>query len=99
MMLWLLAPAARCSFDAFRTTPLNSSSAPDQNPAGADRQRVTEAHGFFSTWGGATEQCYRRTPLLGQEDYKSWLLFGLSSAMVITWLLARLESRRRRTVR
>jgi hypothetical protein len=93
MVLWLLAPVARCSFNAFRDIPLNDAYGSGDAPANADRDRVKGARGFASTWVSSIESCYERTPLLGQEDWKSWLLFGFGSVMVIAWLVGGIENR------
>lgn len=99
MLLWLLAPVAKCSWAAFRDTPIGEvEEAPDVTaPGQTDKERVAEGTGFFSRWGSAVKVCYRRTPLLGQEGWKSKLLIGFGALTLITWSLGWNERRRRRT--
>jgi hypothetical protein len=93
MVLWLLYPVARCSFASFRDTPL--ADVPESGgPASADKDRVEEGQGFFSTWMSNTKRCYAATPLLGQEDWKSYLLLSLAGATVATGIIARVANRR-----
>ncbi len=89
MLCWLLYPVAKCSFGAFRDTPL-SESQPTPESAGEDP-------GFVSKLGTATKQCYAQTPLLGQEDWKSYLLFGFLGVAVIAGVIAYVEAGRART--
>jgi hypothetical protein len=88
MLCWLLFPFARCSFAAFRDTPLS-----EQQPT----PEAAEEPGFLSKVADATKRCYARTPLLGQEDWKSYLLFGFAAGAVIAGVIAYVEAGRRRT--
>jgi hypothetical protein len=101
MALWLLAPVARCSFGAFRDIPISDvpsgEAAETADPNHADRDRIEQGAGFFHDWFAAMKYCYRRTPLLEQEDWKSGLLVGFGGLMVIAWGLARLSRRPRPT--
>ena len=92
MVLWLLAPVARCSFASFRDTPIGDASA--DNPAQIDRSRVDSGDGFFGSWLSATERCYAATPMFGQERWKTYTLLSFAGATVATRLLARILSRR-----
>lgn len=96
MVVWLLVPVARCSFTTFRDTPLGEV-AEDKAPADADRDRVSQGQGFFETWLGSTKRCYERTPLLGQEPWKKYLLLSFGGMTLVAWLIARIMARRRRT--
>jgi len=93
MLLWLLAPVARCSFASFRDTPISTVNQ-DLAPSAADRDRVAQGQGFFQSWLSATERCYDVTPLLGQESWKATLLLSLAGATLVTRILARLLNRR-----
>ncbi len=99
MLVWLLVPTARCSFRAFRDTPLDEVQ-PGQriDPGQADQHRVDEGRGFFSGFGGRVKACYEATPLFGQEDWKGNLLVVLAGATVLLWAIARIEERGKRTL-
>jgi hypothetical protein len=90
MLCWLLFPTAKCSFAAFRDTPLSEAQPSADGPQ-------PEEPGFVSKLGTSIKYCYRQTPLLGQEDWKSFLLFGFGAGAVIAGVLAHLEARRKRT--
>ena len=96
MLLWLLAPVAKCSWIAFRDTPIGEVDE-DKLPGEADRDRVEEGTGFFPRWGRAIEGCYRRTPLLGQERWKAYLLCGFAALMLLGRTLGWWERRRKST--
>lgn len=96
MLLWLLAPVATCSWQAFRDTPIGEV-AEGEAPAQADRERVEQGTGFFSRWGSATAGCYRQRPLFGQERWKGHLLVGFGVLTVLGWTLGWWERRRKRT--
>ncbi|MEO6774429.1 MAG: hypothetical protein ABI467_15665 [Kofleriaceae bacterium] len=97
MLVWLAAPAAKCSFVAFRDIPLSDYDTAPDDPGHADRVRVEEGKSFFASWMHAIGYCYRQTPLLGQQPWKDDLLLGLSCMTVLGWSLHRLERRRKRT--
>ena len=97
MLLWLLYPVARCSLASFRDTPIGEVDEAAK-PGDADRDRVEEGKGFFSTWMSATKRCYDATPLLGQEEWKTDVLLSLAGLTVATSLLNRYLSGRRRTI-
>lgn len=82
MLGWLLLPVASCSIDAFRDTPL-----PEAQPHGSETD--PDEPGFFTKVGRATKACYAKTPLLGQEDWKTYLLFGFAGVAVLAAGLAR----------
>ena len=94
MLIWLLVPTARCSFGAFRATPLDEVRPPPPDP-GAPDDRPAEP-GFFSRFGHATVACYRKTPITGQEPWKTDVLAGLAAATVLAGLAARIDERRGR---
>jgi hypothetical protein len=93
MLLWLVYPVARCSFDSFRDTPIGEVDG-NGEPRTADRDRVEQGGGFVGTWWSATKVCYAATPLLGQEDWKSVALLSLAGATLLTRILARVVNRR-----
>lgn len=91
MVLWLLAPTAKCSWAAFRDEPLTE--ATPHSDGSADREEPS----FFSRWGTAIKGCYAQTPLLGQEAWKRNVLFALAGASLLAYALHQLERRRKRT--
>ena len=95
MVIWLIAPTVKCSFKAFEDTPI--SDVESENVADADKDRVKQGTGFWSKWGGAIKECYRDKPLLGQEEWKRYLLFALIGIGVLAWSFDRYEKRRKRT--
>lgn len=97
MFLWLMAPVVRCSWAAFRDTPIGEVEPETAEPGDADSGRLDEGRGFWNTFTGSVNQCYRATPLLGQESWKRQLLIGFAAATILTWLLGRIAARRRRT--
>lgn len=95
MLIWLLAPTARCSYAAFRDTPLDEAQ-PHAMPGSTQADDAPpEEPGFFDKLGTAVHACYRRTPILGQEEWKRDLLIGLAAATVLAWAIARFEGRGR----
>lgn len=96
MVLWLLAPVAACSWRAFRETPISDYDADKTGDAAgqADADRVKQGQGFWDKLTSSVGTCYARTPLLGQEDWKSALLFVFAGAAAVAWGLARYEERR-----
>jgi hypothetical protein len=104
MLLWLLAPVAKCSWGAFRDTPIgeveeqgDDQGTSDRAPGQADKDRVVEGTGFFARWGGAMKWCYRQTPLFGQERWKGHLLVGFGAVTLLAWSIGYYERRRKRT--
>ena len=91
MVLWLLYPVATCSFGAFKETPLSDYETSDQ-PGQADKSRVKAGETFVGSWFDKTKICYARTPLTGQEDWKTELLLGLAIATVVATLLDKLTA-------
>ena len=96
MLVWLLAPVARCSFASFRDTPLSDADSATARPADADKDRVKGGQSFLFTMIHDTQSCYRRTPLFGQQPWKGNLLVAFSAGMILTWSIGRLTGRRRR---
>lgn len=90
MVCWLMFPVAKCSFGAFRDTPLSEAQPTPDEPA-------AETPGFLSKLGSEIKVCYRATPLLGQESWKSYLLFGFAAGALIAGVLAYADARRKRT--
>jgi hypothetical protein len=97
MLLWLLAPVVKCSWIAFRDTPIGEVDEDTNMPGQADKQRIEEGTGFFDRWGIAIKGCYRKTPLLGQEPWKKDVLFGFAGMMALAWSIDYYERRRKRT--
>jgi len=89
----LMVPVAKCSFASFRDTPINTTEEAG-GPGDTDKSRLEAGQGFVGTWWEQTVWCYDRTPLLGQEDWKTYLLFGLAGATVATGLVSRLANKR-----
>ena len=94
MVVWLMVPVARCSYRAFRDTPLTSIA--DDSPDQADKERVHKGEDFASGFAGSVKQCYLRTPLLDQE-WKSQLLLAFAAGAVATTIIDRVLERRRKT--
>jgi hypothetical protein len=94
MVVWLMVPVARCSYRAFRDTPLTS--VDDDSPGQADKERVDKGKGFASSFGDSVRQCYLRTPLLDQE-WKSQLLLAFVAAGIATTIVHRVLEHRRKT--
>ena len=88
MLCWLLFPVAKCSWGAFRDTPLSES---QPTPT------AQEEPGFLSKLGTAIEVCYGRTPLFGQEEWKTILLFVFAGGAVIAGGIAYWEAGKKRT--
>ncbi|HEY5949249.1 MAG TPA: hypothetical protein VIV40_27335 [Kofleriaceae bacterium] len=101
MLLWLLAPVAKCSWAAFRDTPIGDVEEQADNeraPGQADKERVLEGAGFFSRWGSAMKGCYAQTPLFGHESWKGKLLIGFGALTVLGWSIGWYERRGKRTI-
>ena len=96
MLLWLLAPVAKCSWYAFRDTPIGEVNE-DDTPGQSDKERVEQGTGFFSRWGTAVKGCYAQTPLFGQEPWKGKLLVGFGVDTVLAWTIGYIERRNKRT--
>jgi hypothetical protein len=94
MTVWMMVPVARCSYRAFRDTPLTS--VDDDSPGQVDKERVHEGKSFASSFAGSVKQCYLRTPLLDQE-WKSQVLLALVAAGVTTSIVHRVLAHRRKT--
>ena len=93
MCLWLLAPVAKCSYYSFRDIPLDENDTAPIDPTKADQQRVDDGKSFVGGWVHATKYCYRRTPLLDQEPWKTNVLFAFTGVMVLGFTLHRLRKR------
>jgi hypothetical protein len=89
MTCWLLAPVAKCSYGAFRDTPLDSSTS---EVSQADKDRVAAGRSFFDTLGTASKACYAKTPLLDQ-GWKSDVLLGAAAVTLLAWGLGKLQRR------
>lgn len=96
MLVWSLAPVVRCSWTAFRDTPIGEVDT-GADPSQADSGRVAKGQGFWNGFTWSVKQCYRRTPLFGQEPWKHQLLVGFAVGTVLAWIAADLASRRRKT--
>ena len=96
MVVWLMVPVAKCSFAAFRDTPL-SETQPTLTPDQTDANRVEQSDDFVTKVTTAMKGCYARTPLLGQEEWKTYLLIGFAALTAMTWGLAIWDVRRRKT--
>jgi hypothetical protein len=83
MLLWLLYPTVRCSIESLQETSFAEVA-----------ETTVEEEGFFSKWIGATKRCYKVTPLLGQEAWKTYTFLGLAGATLLTGLIARFANRK-----
>jgi hypothetical protein len=96
MLIWLLAPTAKCSWIAFRDTPIGEVSDEDA-PGQSDQQRVEQGAGFFPRWGRAIKGCYAVTPIFGQERWKGGLLIGFAALWALGKAMGRWERRKKST--
>ncbi len=96
MVVWLMAPVAKCSWIAFRETPL-SETQPTLTPDQTDSNRVEQSDDFFTKLGTSMKGCYAETPLLGQEAWKTYVLIAFVALTALTWGLAIWDGRRRKT--
>ena len=83
MLSWLAYPTARCSYRAFRDIPLTEYDRPPDDPNAADQTRVDQGKEFAGSWLDSIKACYKRTPITGQEPWKTDLLIGFT----FVWLL------------
>jgi len=98
VVLWLLAPVAKCTYREFRDTPLGEVDPEGTGqPGQGDKERVKEGAGFFAKMGDAATECYAATPLLGQEAWKRELLFALIGVAVLARVIAELQERGKRS--
>ena len=96
MGIWLLAPTVKCSWVAFRDTPIGE--VDEDSPGDADKERVEQGTGFFDRWGVAIKGCYKQTPPLDQESWKVFLFFGFAGVSLVGRLIHRYEASKKRTL-
>jgi len=96
MLIWLIAPTAKCSYKAFRDEPLDEAH-PISDTPGGHKQDVVEGEGFFSRWGSAIKYCYKRTPPFSQEKWKRNLFFGFVAAAGVFYAISEIEKRKKKT--
>lgn len=94
MLVWLLAPVARCSWVAFRDTPLSEYDAGRVTLSETERARIKQDQSFFDSLAISVEYCYRRTPIMGQEPWKGSLLLAFAVAALAAGIVARITTRR-----
>ena len=94
MLIWLLVPVVKCSSIVFRDTPIGEVSG---DVAEADKQRVQQGTSFWSRFGTGVKYCYKKTPLFGQEKWKSTLLLVFAGVALLGWTITYVERRRKRT--
>lgn len=101
MLAWLMWPVATCSLGAFKDTPLPETQPHDQpggvQPGGAQPDDADEEPGFFSKLGTGISVCYKKTPLFGQEDWKTYLLVGFAGLTVFAYAIAYWEAGKKKT--
>jgi hypothetical protein len=97
MFVWLSLPTARCSWAAFKGTPLTDMHGEEVDSSNADRERVVQSRTFFSNLIESTTMCYARTPLLGQEPWKANTLLALSGVTAFAWAMRRYVAWSKRT--
>jgi hypothetical protein len=90
MLAWLMWPVAKCSYGAFKATPL--SEAQPHDPSGDP----IEEPGFVSKVGGSIKACYRRTPLF-KEDWKTYVLVGFAALTVFAYGMAYYEAGKKKS--
>lgn len=87
MTCWLLAPVAKCSFGAFKDTPLD-----EEHPTIDTTVEAPKDGGFFETVGHKTKVCYARTPI-DDQGWKSTVFFVAAAGTVIAWGFGKLQRR------
>jgi len=91
MLSWLAYPTARCSYAAFRDIPLTEYDRPPDDPNAADQTRVDQGKEFAGSWLDSIKACYKRTPIMGQEPWKTDLLIGFTFVWILGWGVHRLD--------
>lgn len=94
MLGWLLWPTARCSWSAYMATPISDLDPNSSAPAESDSSRVDAGKGFVEELSSAVKQCYAKTPLLGQESWKSTLLFAFGVLGAAAYAMGRITAKR-----
>lgn len=94
MGIWLMVPTVRCTAAVFRDAPIGDTTTDVQH---LDKDRVKQGQGFWVRLGSGAKACYRAHPPLSQERWKRNVLFGLLALMAVTWMIDRIEKRRKRT--
>jgi len=97
MLSWLAYPTARCSYAAFRDIPLTEYDRPPDDPNAADQTRVDQGKEFAGSWLDSIKACYKRTPITGQEPWKTDLLIGFAFVWILGWGVHKLERSGKRT--
>ncbi len=97
MVVWLLVPTVRCSWRAFRDTPISAMDPAAEHVGQADRARLEHGKGFVDDVTTSVKACYAKTPLLDQEEWKTDLLFALVALAIVAGAVARYEARKKRT--
>ena len=98
MFAWLMLPVAKCSFAAFRDTPLPEAQPHSDTSSPAEPgAEPAEEPGFFSKLGTSMKVCYNRTPLFGQEEWKHYLLVTFAGLAVLAGTLAWWEAGKKRS--
>lgn len=93
MTIWLLVPAARCSWRAFRAIPVGQ--VDDNAPSTADKDRVVQGTGFWTKLSNATSACYEQTPLMDQGALTNvWL--ALIAVTIFAWAMDYVDRTRHR---
>jgi hypothetical protein len=95
MCVWLLVPVGKCSYQSFRDIPLDEIHPTTATPGDANQRQIDDGKSFFGSWVKSIRYCYERTPLMGQEEWKSNTLVGLVAATVLAWGFSRLQRKQR----
>jgi hypothetical protein len=99
MFVWLMWPVVTCSWDAYQATPITETdmNAHKAEPGEVDNSRLHEGEGFFAKLGRSMKQCYAKTPLFGQEEWKSNLLLTFIGAGVLAFAIGKITARKNRS--
>lgn len=87
MFIWLMWPAAKCSWAGFQNTNLPEVS--HQNALDADTSEPDAETGFFARVYDSADACYSAYPISGQGKHKRNVLWGLLILAVVGWLVHR----------
>ena len=94
MLCVLMWPVARCSWRGYMATPISEMDPAASAPGQGDQGRVEGGKNFAGDVWAAMKACYAETPLLGQESWKSSLLFAFIGIGAAAFALGKLTARR-----
>lgn len=95
MVCVLMWPVARCSWRGYMATPISEYDPNATAPGSTDKSRVEGGKNFAGDVWESAKACYAATPLLGQESWKSSLLFAFLGVGIAAFAIGKLTARRR----